>query len=77
MYDAYIIPGAVILFLVAFVCGLNIGMMLMQHRNSNMSLQSAQSLYPSMQKQTQAVPPHRKLNRELRKRDFVLDFGIP
>jgi len=76
MYDAYIIPGAVILFLVSFVCGLNIGMMLMQHRNNNVSLQSAQSLYPSRVRSADAVP-HRKMNRELRKRDFVLDFGIP
>jgi len=77
MYEGYLIPGAVILFLVAFVCGLNIGMMLMQQRNHGRFLPDvASSLYQGKGVET-APSRHRSVGRDLRKRDFVLDFGLP
>lgn len=63
MYESYIIPAAIVIFLVAFILGLNVGMMLMQTRNPKV----AASLF---EKKT---PRRRDLNR----RDFVLDFGLP
>ena len=65
MYESYIIPSAIVIFLLAFVLGLNVGMMLMQGRNPKV----AESLY--------SKTPVRRDRRDLSRRDFVLDFGLP
>jgi len=64
MYESYIVPAAIVIFLVSFVLGLNVGMMLMQSRmpRPNSTLYERKTASNS---------------RELRKRDFVLDFGLP